>query len=172
MKSIRLLGTAVTLGIMGVAIALMLLVLFVDEQAQAGPLPQNRTTTPASLIAAPVTLSTTWTDLGNEVSLESFDHVGLWVSLTISDSVNARVRLLGKRAFAGTDEYVMPIVTVGTADVKVEDEYYEFNVDADQKMVITWDIDNVLPVGQFQVQVSAVNTTAGQIESAYNSKGY
>jgi hypothetical protein len=61
---------------------------------------------------------------------------------------------------------------VGTSDIAVEDEYIEFNDDADQDVLLTWDLDNVIPVVQFQIQAGAVGTTAGRIDTAHITRGY
>jgi len=124
---------------------------------------------PVELIAAasPQNLTGSWADLGDELDVEGAHFIGLFVNLDINDSANARVRLLAKRTSAGTDEYVLSIRTVGASDVKVEDEYVEFNGDADQKMLLSWDLDGLVPFAQFQVQVGTVGSTAGQIDSAY-----
>jgi hypothetical protein len=133
---------------------------------------QYRYTGPVSLITTAQALSTTWIDLGPEIDTERYDHIGLFVSLTISDSTNARVRALGKHTAGGAGEYVFPISTVGASVVEVEDQFIEFNDDTDQNMILSWDLDNLVPVVQFQVQASAVGTTAGQIESALMTRGY
>lgn len=124
---------------------------------------------PYELVAAasPQNLTTSWVDLGAELDVEGARHIGLYVNLDINDSVNARVRLLVKHTSASTDEYVLPIRSIGTSDVKVEDEYTEFNVDADQKVFLSWDLDGLTCFVQFQVQTETVGSTAGQIDSAY-----
>ena len=127
---------------------------------------------PVAIIQSAQTFSTTWVDLGSEIDTERYAHIGLFISLTISDSTNVRARALAKRAINGANEYYLPINTMGSSNVVVEDEYIEFTDDADQDMLLAWDLDNIVPVVQFQIQVSDVGTTAGQIESAYVTRGY
>ena len=123
---------------------------------------------PAELIAAasPQNLTGSWADLGDELDVEGAHFIGLFVNLDINDSANARVRLLAKRTSAGTDEYVLSI-SVRASNVKIEDKYVELNADADQKRLLVWDLNGLVPFAQFQVQVGTVGSTAGQIDSAY-----
>ena len=124
---------------------------------------------PEELVAAasPQDLTAVWVDLGSELYVAGAQYIGLWVVLDINSSNNARVRLLAKTESAGTDEYLLPIETAGASDIKVEDEYLEFNADADQKVLLSWRLNGLVAYVQFQVQVSAVGGTAGQIDSAY-----
>lgn len=62
-------------------------------------------------------------------------------------------------------EYFLPIRSVGASDVKVEEEYLELNVDADQNLVLEVDTNGIIPYLQFQVKDAADGT--GQIDSAY-----
>lgn len=121
---------------------------------------------PHTLIAAAQDLTANWADLGAELTVGGARFLGLFVELDINGSANARVRVLAKHTSAGTNEYVLPIRTVGASDVKVEDEYMEFNVDADQSMLLSWDLDGLVPYVQFQVMAGAVGAPAGQIDSA------
>jgi len=124
---------------------------------------------PEELVAAasPQALTNAWVDLGDELYVGGACVVGLWANLDINDSVNARVRVLAKHASAGADEYVLPIRTVGASAILVEDEYVEFNTDADQKMLLSWNLDGCVPYVQFQVMAGTVGVSAGQIDSAY-----
>jgi len=124
---------------------------------------------PHELLAAasPQDLTAAWADLGAELLVAGASSIALWANFDINDSTNVRVRLLAKHASAGADEYVLPIRTVGTSSVLVEDEYIEFNDDADQKMVISWDLNGLVPYIQFQVMAEVAGATPGQIDSAY-----
>ena len=112
-----------------------------------------------------------WVDIGSEIQTEGYRNLLLWLNVDINDTNNPRIRILAKRAYGGTDEYVLPIKTIGTSDVKVEDEYIELNDDADQKIVLSWNLDNLMPVVQVQIQAGTVGASAGQIESIYYSLG-
>jgi len=126
---------------------------------------------PQALLAAAQDLTAAWADLGAELTVTGARTIALWTTLDINDSINARVRLLVKWENAGADEYVLPIRTVGASAVLVEDEYIEFNVDADQQMILSWDLDGLVFYAQFQVQAGVVGATAGQIDAAYVTTG-
>lgn len=119
-------------------------------------------------VATAQNITTGWVVIGtaSNVDVRGANVVGLWVDLDINDSTNARVRALARHTSEG-DTFLFPIKTVGASDVKVEDEYFEFNSDSDQRMLLTWDIDRLISYIDFQVQVGTVNTTAAQIDDAH-----
>lgn len=116
-----------------------------------------------TLKGAAQSLTTSWTDYGAEIDTDGHEHISLWLDMDINDSQNARIRMLAKYASSGADEYVLPIKTVTSSVVTVESEYFEFMVDENQKRIIEFDLDNVVPFVQFQIQAGTVGSTAGQI---------
>lgn len=120
---------------------------------------------PLALIAAAQDLTANWADLGAELDVEGVRTIALFLTLDINDSTNARVRLVALHASGGT-EHVLAIRTVGSSAVTVEDEYIEFNDDADQSVVLPFEIYAVCPLVKFQVQAGAVGASAGQIDAA------
>jgi len=122
---------------------------------------------PQQLVTSAQDLTAAWVDLGSEYEVAGARFVGVYVNLDINSSSDARIRFLGKHTGAHADEFVLPIRTVGASDVKVEDEYIEFNTDADQKMLIGADLDGVVMFLQVQVQAGTVGVTAGQIDDAW-----
>lgn len=126
---------------------------------------------PQSILAAAQDLTVNWVDLGDEIVCAGAFNIGLWVELDINGSTNARVRALAKWEEDSALEYVIPTLTTTANVVRVEASSYEFNVDADQNMPLTWKLDGLIPVIQFQVQAGAVGAPAGQIDSAYVTTG-
>jgi hypothetical protein len=122
---------------------------------------------PYQLISSAQNLGTAWADLGSELTLSGAHYVGLYLTLDINLSTNARVRLLAKHSSAHADEFVLPIRTVGVSSIGVNAEYNEFSADADQKVLLSWDLDGVVTYGQFQVQTGTAGGTAGQIDDAW-----
>ena len=119
-----------------------------------------------ALISAAQDLTASWVDLGNEIDVRDSESIGVWVDLDINSSQNARIRALAKQSIGAAKEFVLPIRTISASDVKLEDEYFEFNVDADQQMILAIDTDELIPFIQMQVMVGTVGGTAGQIDSA------
>jgi len=128
-----------------------------------------------SLLSSPLTLTTSWQNIGDaslqEQSLAGNSSVALWTNLDINDSNNARIRALAFHTTGGAS-YLLPIKTVSSSDIKIESEYFEFNSDSDQKAILTWDLDRVVPYVIFQAQVSSVGSTAAQVDDAYITKGW
>lgn len=123
---------------------------------------------PETLLAAanPLTLSVGWQDLGDEIDVRGAQTIALWLSLTINNSLDVRVRALFKLTEDGATEYIPPIRTVAAAVVTLEDELLEFNTDADHDTPLSWTLDGIVPFVQFQVQVGTVGTTPATIDEA------
>lgn len=124
------------------------------------------------MIAAAQNFTAGWVDLGFEIDCRSYTTLAIWLELDINLSNNARIRALAKHTAGGTNEYVLPIKTVSATDIKVDAEYTEFNTDADQSMVLSVELLNVVPSIQFQIQAGTVGGTAAQIDSAFVTLGY
>lgn len=124
-------------------------------------------TPPTALSGTPQTLTASWADLGGEIEIYRKKHLGLWLQVDINLSNNLRVMFLAKTESGGTLEYSIPIETISATDVKINAEYKELNTDADQNIVINWDLPGYIPVGQFQVMVGTLGATAAIITSAF-----
>lgn len=124
---------------------------------------------PIKTTAQDVTAS--WADLGAELTCEDCKTAAFWFKVDINSSQNVRLRVLGKHT-SGGDAYTLPIRTVSASDVKIESEYFEFNVDADQNVVIAATLDGVIPFVQLQVMAGTVGATAGQIDSVYMTRRF
>ena len=111
-------------------------------------------------------------DLGSEISCQGQNTIGVWLTIDINGAQNVRVRALAKHTSAGSEEYKLPIRTVSASNVKVEDEYIEFNDDVDQLMLLGFDTDNIIPYVQLQVMAAYSGSPGGEIDKAYITKGY
>ena len=102
--------------------------------------------------------TTSWADLGSEIDMYGYSKLGVWLTLDVNAANNMRLRALAKLdAGSGGDssgaEFQLPINSVGSSDVKVEGEYYEFNVDADGNFLLEIETDGLIPIIQLQIQV-------------------
>ena len=122
-------------------------------------------------LEASQTITANWADLGSEIKTEYYNTLGAYIKLDVNSSSDVRIRALAKHITDGTDEYVLPIKVTASTEVKVKDHYYEFDADTDQNMLLTFDIDGVVPVVQLQVQAGTVGATAGLITSLVIVKG-
>ncbi len=125
-----------------------------------------------ALISSPQLFTTSFVDLGVPIDCVGFNNLAIWIKIDINDSLNARIRALGKFAIDDVDEYFFPIKTVSSSDIKVETEYVEFNIDQDQSYVINYSINNVIPYVQFQISVGTLGAIPGSILSAYITRSF
>jgi hypothetical protein len=122
------------------------------------------------LKSTPQDLTDAWADVGSEIDMRGYNSLGIWLNLDVNSSSNMRIRALAKLDSAGTTEYNMPIKTVGASAVLLENEYFEWNVDADNNFFFDIETSGHVAYIQLQAQVSAVGATAAQIDYAEITK--
>ena len=126
-----------------------------------------------TLTSSPVTLTTSWADLGPQVDVRgSYNNVGVYLDIDINDAENARFRVLARHESSGTN-YNFPIIDPKTSTVGLNPEYFEFTTDADQAMVVGIDTQNV--VNYIQVQIMCTSLTGasyGTVKSGYLTRGW
>ena len=129
---------------------------------------QGRTTAPAVLVAvgSPQNVTTGWVDFGTEITTNGAHTLALWAVITHTNSVNDRVRILGKHTATTGAEFLIPIKTISSTDVKVNGHYYELDSDATQNVVLDWDVSAV-PYVQVQIQCETVGATADTVSGDY-----
>lgn len=127
---------------------------------------------PNALIAAAQNVTGAWADLGDEIEMGGYTRLGLWLTIDINLATDFRVRLLYKHTQAGAEEYNDVIETVSASVVRVEAAYVEFNVDADGLYFIPFEVDNLVPFVQVQIEAGAAGGTPGQVDAAYYTRSY
>ena len=115
------------------------------------------------LNASAQSFTDSWVDYGPEISTDGHDRISLWFNIDINDTVDAQVRLLAKHERNGADEYTFPIETVSDSVITIKPEYVEFSEDTDGKRVISFNLDQVVPFVQVQIQAGTIGASAGQI---------
>ena len=121
-------------------------------------------TEPTALLTSAQSFTSSWASAGAQFDCEGAKSVGAWLDVDINSSTNARIRMLGFMTTSGAS-YVMPIKTVSASDVKIEDHYYELNDDADQKIVVDFEVARHFEKCRFEIQDS--NGSNGGINSLY-----
>jgi len=111
------------------------------------------------------TLTGAYANLGSEISIFGFTRMAIWLNVDINSSLNLRVKVL-----YGLDSesavYGAQILTPSSSDVKLESEYYEFNVDADGYYV--FDVGLIgANYAQIQVMAGTAGSPAGAILAGY-----
>lgn len=109
--------------------------------------------------------TTSWVDYGSEINSDGHGNLSIWLDLDINDSLNARLRIVGKHATNGADEY--PIGTglmemIGSSYIDNGD-HIEFDVDIDKKILIIIKLNHIIPYIQVQIQAGTVGSTAGRM---------
>lgn len=123
-----------------------------------------------SLLAAPQDVTAAWVDIGPNpvIDTQGYSELFVYVVLDINDSTDVRIKGVALTAAAGLDEFDFPTEAVSATEVKVTSQYIEFDTDADQNMVLRFDVGAV-PFIKLQVEAGAVGATAGALTSVdYN----
>jgi hypothetical protein len=111
--------------------------------------------------------TTSWVDYGSEVDVEGYNSIAAWIKIDINDTNNPQIRVLAKLDKDGAEEYSIPIQAVGASDVKLEQQYYEFNVDEDASYLLEVLTKGHAKTIQFQIKCGTVGASAGEIEHIY-----
>lgn len=119
-----------------------------------------------TLVDSPQSFTTEWVNLGGPVGTSLFKRLGLYLELQVNAGQNMRVRALGKIGKNDSAVYNIPIRTASSSDVKVQDEYFEFNDDADQNILHEVKVDGIIPYIQFQIQVGTDGGADAQVLKA------
>lgn len=113
----------------------------------------NSTSTLPSL-----TLTTSWQNWGDEISVSNKNNVALLTQIDINDALDVQVKMLGRIESSGTS-YEMPILTPKTSTVYIDAYTLQFLNNADQNMAVGFDINNVIYYIQFQARALTTSTT-------------
>lgn len=111
----------------------------------------------------PQNFTTSWVNHGSEISTDGHEGISLWFNMDVNDTIDMRIRILAKHTRGGADVYTFPIETISDSVINVKDEYVEFSTDTDGKRVISFNLEQVIPFVQVQIQAGTVGATAGQI---------
>ncbi len=125
-----------------------------------------------TMISAAQAFTDAWVDLGSEISMFGFTTCAFYLTLDINDDSDLQFRVRGKHESEGTEEYSLPIETVGTGVVSVEDQYWEFTDDADQLIIIPVETNGAVPYLQAQIRRGVDGAaTDSEVDAAYFVKG-
>lgn len=127
---------------------------------------------PETLVSTAVDFTAAFADLGVEIPCAGYKKIGVWLTLDVNDSENMRIKALAKHTSGGAEEYNLPIESAAPDKITVQDEYYEFVDDNDQLVLLTIEVDNIVPYLQLQIQAGVVGATAGQADAVYITKAW
>ncbi len=134
--------------------------------------PQNSNYTDAeAIISAAQELDATFTDLGSEIDMKTYDQLGVWLTVDIGTSTNVELRLLHKHESGGAEEYREIYLDSPSSNLTVINlNDYQIGADSDQLFKINIPVSMTSPYIQLQVRDSADGD--GQIDAAYITKAY
>jgi len=124
-------------------------------------------TLPVSLLGASQDLTGSWLDCGDEIFCSGYDAVFLFFTIDINDSTDIRIRALGKHTSTGAEEYNLPIKTISSTVVSIDDEYFELANDSDQLVIVQVQTNRGIPYLQVQIEAGTVGASCGQIDALY-----
>lgn len=132
----------------------------------------GRYTTPDALIASAQNFTGSWVALGDEIECAGYNRVGAFLKVVANNSSGMRFRVMGRYASGSTDLFPLPIKVTTSTVVLVSPEYVELAADADQNIILSWEIDNLIPYVIIQIETGTVGAIAGQVAAAQFSRGY
>lgn len=150
------------------------------RQYAVNPLWGRRVTTPVPLIAAAtdfaiVARPAALTALGPELVVGGYTRVSLWLNVDVNQMTGFRFACYGRHTTGGSN-YSMPIYnpSVGAPPYSIlaDGEEVILARDADQLIVLTWDIANTFPFIQFGFAATVDGGDNGQLLSAHVTYGW
>lgn len=117
------------------------------------------------IITAAQNYTTSWVDLGSEIDVHGLQTLALWIENDSNSGTGLQVQLLGKNPYSTTLEFNLPIKTVSSTSVLVEENVVTFTDGSDTKFLIGFTLDRVIPIVQVQIKATAAGSTA-QVDSA------
>ena len=127
---------------------------------------------PAVHKAAAQNVTTGWVDYGDEIDVDGADYMGFGFTLTHTNSVNNRIRFLGKTDLSTTVEHPLPIDVVTATKVETTTlGYLEFASDTTQDPILSVGVEKLFQTIQPQIQCSSVGSTADTFSAAWYSLG-
>lgn len=119
------------------------------------------------LITAAQPVTGAWADLGPVVIAGDYDLLALWLKITINDTLDFQVRVIGSNIEAFTDSYVLPISDISSATkIGLSAQVFELSSDATQNMIIPMAISDAVPFIKFQIQALTPGVTPASVTSA------
>ena len=97
------------------------------------------------LEGTPHEIGSSFAKAGHRIDTRGCKSICVWTNLDVGTSVNVTIKPLAFATKSSTAAYELPIKSVAASKVNVEDEVYEFTVDADQKVILEIETNKVIP---------------------------
>ena len=118
-------------------------------------------------ITSPYIVTGDWNNFGPQLSVGGARAISLWLDLHIGDSHKVHIRILAKHNYDPDQIYAFTLKDVNPIMVKVNDEMIELRDDVDQKIILCWTLDGLIPFVQFQAKAILIGDPAAEIMSAH-----
>jgi len=140
--------------------------------AEVLPYPLRTDDRGIELITAAQAFTNAWADIGPEIPMHGYGGCAFYFTLDINDDKDLRFRVLGKHESAGAEEYLLPIKSVTTGVVNVQQLYVEFTEDDDQLIVVDVETAGRIPYLQGQIlRGTDGGGTDAEVDAAYYVRG-
>ena len=124
-----------------------------------------------SLITSPQTVTGSWVDVGSAVESVNYSFFSTYIDLDVNNSKNVQFRFRGLYEETGSD-YIIPIKSIKTSKILLDDFYYELDSDVDQNVVLQTQIDQNVNLTKLQVRAETVGSPAAIVTEAKYIQGY
>ena len=120
------------------------------------------------IIEAPVTMTTTWQDVGPRINTKGLLNIALWLkgNKNLSDSVRFRCKCYIDDK--STEAFYAQVQTIGSNLVSLRPEEYETS-ESIINLATPLGFSSMVPFIQIEMKVNVVGATAAVIDSAYIS---
>jgi len=119
------------------------------------------------VVAAPNRLTT----LGPEINTDGYTRISLWLDLDINDMTGIRIACYALHTSGSPNAYSPPILnpSVGATPYTViaDGEEIVLARNVDQKIILTWELANTIPIVVFGIAATANAGAAGNVNVSY-----
>ena len=128
---------------------------------------------PIPIISAAQTVTTSFADLGAAFEIPCFGYyaMGIWIKLTINQSLGVQIQALAKHTSQGTDEYNLPIEEISSGLITISSEVLQFP-DANGLYLLKCTLNNIVPFVQLQIKMTTDGGTDATADSCLVTLGY
>ena len=120
------------------------------------------------LIKSPLTLTTSWVNLGDRINTKGLDDIAMWLNGSLNDSDKVMIRVKCNRNIDDTTGYYTQIQTVSDTAAVLSQEIYELN-SSNIEAVIPLGVSELAPWIQLEIKVNTAGATAASIAEAFVS---
>jgi len=128
----------------------------------------NQTFVSPQLFQQTLPLTTSWQKIGTQIDMRGYTTLGLYLNLTINNSQDVQIKIVGRTSSTDVVEYLLPVYAVTVANkIEYYPTYFELGSDIDQNLIIQANTNNLIPFVDIYMQVGTLGATAAVVNNAY-----